>query len=125
MITAENLQIELAHCYCSETHYKHWLGILYTEGIRTLAMKGECYWLLDAVASHQPTQAIKSNPNLREFQLWMLTVNENHSAVLACYEDSPNTCAPVITQDIPSTDFPLPEIKLYVEYGVLLLPSEH
>lgn len=125
MINASDLQAELAHCHCSETHYKHWLGILYTEGIKTLADQGECYWLLDAVASYQPKRAIKSNPNLREFQLWLLTVNENQSAVLACYEDSPSTCDPVITQDIPSTDFPLPEIKLYVEYGVLLLPSEH
>ncbi|MGR3280335.1 DUF6876 family protein, partial [Acaryochloris marina NIES-2412] len=71
MITAENLQIELAHCHCSETYYKHWLGIQYTEGVRILAIKGECYWLLDAVASYQPGKAIKSNPMLQEFQLWL------------------------------------------------------
>ena len=124
MITAEDLQIELAHCHCSEIHYKHWLGIRYTEGVQTLAEKGECYWLLDAIASYQPGEVIKSSPILQEFQTWMLTV-EDGSAVLACYEDSPSTCDPLITQDIPFTDFPLPEIKLYVEYGVLLLPSEH
>ena len=125
MITASELLIELAHCHCSETHFKHWLGIRYTEGVKTLAEQGECYWLLDAIASYQPGKLIQSNPRLQEFQLWILTVNPDHSAVLACYEDSPSTCDPVITQDIPLTDFPLSEIKMYVEYGVLLLPSEH
>ncbi|ABW33389.1 DUF6876 family protein [Acaryochloris marina] len=125
MITAEDLQAELAHCHCSESHYQHWLGIRYTEGVKTLAEKGECFWLLDAIASYQRVRLIKCNPNLQEFQLWLLTVNDGHSAVLACYEDSPSTCSPVITQDIPFTDFVLPEIKLYVEYGVVLLPSEH
>lgn len=125
MITAEDLQIELAHCHCSESHYQHWLGIRYTEGVKTLAEKGECFWLLDAIASYQRVRLIKCNPNLQEFQLWLLTVNDDHSGVLACYEDSPSTCSPVITQDIPFTDFVLPEIKLYVEYGVVLLPSEH
>ncbi|ABW31937.1 DUF6876 family protein [Acaryochloris marina] len=125
MITASELQAELAHCHCSESHYQHWLGIRYTEGVKTLAEKGESFWLLDAIASYQRVRLIKYNPNLQEFQLWLLTVNDDHSAVLACYEDSPSTCSPVITQDIPFTDFVLPEIKLYVEYGVVLLPSEH
>ncbi|ABW32915.1 DUF6876 family protein [Acaryochloris marina] len=125
MITASELQAELAHCHCSESHYQHWLGIRYTEGVKTLAEKGECFWLLDEIASYQRVRLIKCNPNLQEFQLWLLTVNDDHSAVLACYEDSPSTCSPVITQDIPFTDFVLPEIKLYAEYGVVLLPSEH
>ncbi|WP_261892371.1 DUF6876 family protein [Acaryochloris marina] len=125
MITASDLQIELAHCHCRESHYQHWLGIRYTEGVKTLAEKGECFWLLNAIASYQRVRLIKCNPNLQEFQLWLLTVNDDHSAVLACYEDSPSTCSPVITQDIPFTDFVLPEIKLYAEYGVVLLPSEH
>ncbi|NJM67494.1 MAG: hypothetical protein HC851_18380 [Acaryochloris sp. RU_4_1] len=125
MITASDLKQELAHCKGSESHYQHCLGIRYTEGVKTLAEKGKCFWLLDAVASYQSGKLIKTNPNLQEFQVWMLTVNEDHTAVLACYEDSPSVCDPVITQAIPLTDFPLPEIKLYVEYGVLLLPSEH
>lgn len=125
MITASELQAELAQCYCSESHYQHWLGIRYTEGVKTLAEKGECFWLLDAIASYQQVRLIKCNPQLQEFQLWMLTVNEDHSAVLACYEDSPSTCSSLIIQEFPFTDFVLPEIKLYVEYGVLLLPSEH
>ena len=64
MITAEDLQIELAHCHCSESHYQHWLGIRYTEGVKTLAEKGECFWLLDAIASYQrvPTHQVQSQP---------------------------------------------------------------
>ncbi|KAI9129346.1 DUF6876 family protein [Acaryochloris sp. CCMEE 5410] len=125
MITASELHAELAHCYGSESHYQHWLGIRYSEGVKTLTEKGECPWLLDEIASYQQARIIKCNPNLQEFQLWMLTVNPDQSAVLNCYEDSPSTCSPVITQEIPFTDFPLLEMKLYVEYGVVLLPSEH
>jgi hypothetical protein len=44
-------------------------------------------------------------------------------AVLTGREDRGD--APAITQRIPITDFPLESVKLYVEGGVLLLPSEH
>ena len=125
MKTAEQLQAELAHCTGSTTVYKHWLKILYTEGIKTLADEAQCMWLVDAIASHQKSYEIIYNPDLQEFQLWLLTVKEDHSAVLACYQDSPETCEPAITQVIPATDFPLPEIKLYLEQGTLLLPQEH
>ena len=51
--------------------------------------------------------------------------------MLTCKADS--GCQPVITQMIEYTDFPLPEIRLYVEQGwvgdreakVLILTSEH
>ena len=125
MITAEQLQADLAQCYGSTTVYKHPFGIRFTEGIKTLADEAQCNWLVDAIASHQKGYQIIYNTDLQEFQLWLLTVNEDHSAILACYEDSPSTCEAVITQLIPATDFPLPEIKLYLEQGTLLLPSEH
>ncbi|PZD70630.1 hypothetical protein C1752_10480 [Acaryochloris thomasi RCC1774] len=125
MITAEKLQAELAQCIGSETLYKHWLKILYTEGVKTLADEAGAHWLIDAIASHQKSYQIIYNPDLQEFQLWTLTVNKDKSAVLACYEDSPSTCEPAITQLIPMTNFPLESIKLYLEQGTLLLPSEH
>ncbi|PZD70208.1 hypothetical protein C1752_16672 [Acaryochloris thomasi RCC1774] len=125
MITAEALQQNLAHCTGTEQWHQHPLGITYTDGIKILAEDAQCHWLIDAIASHQKSYQIIYNPDLQQFQLWLLTVNEDKSAVLACYEDSPSTCELVITQLIPMTDFILPEIKLYLEQGTLLLPSEH
>lgn len=103
----------------TERYHRHTLArLLYTDGVEFLAENADCYWLIDAIASYQPQ--LKSQ-RLREFQVWTLTVKDR-SAILTCREDS--DCEPVVTQEIEFTDFPLPEIKLWVENGVLLLPSE-
>lgn len=115
-------QAELNTFIGSETLYKHWLGIQYTNGIKYLATKGEAFWLLDAIASHQ-TEQLLSRGLLRDFQLWELTVLKDKSAALTCQEDT-NT-EPVVRQEIPYTDFPLTSIKLYFVQKVLLLPSEY
>ena len=130
---AETLSQNLQHFCGSEQYYKHWLGLCYTDGIKYLAENAQCYWLIDAIASHQPTA--NKIPRLREFQLWFLHVGNAHefikptghnAAVLTCWEDTPTPeTKPVIIQQIPITDFPLPEIKLYVQEKVLLLPSEN
>lgn len=72
---------------------------------------------------------------LGDFQSWILIVGDGHEfikpkspnmAVLTCWEDTPNKgVKPAVSQQIPYTDFPLPEIQLYFERGVLILPSEH
>ena len=96
-------------------------GIRYTEGIRLLAEHGDCYWLIDAIASYQPQ--LMRMPALRQFQCWDLKVHPDKSCVLSCREDT--DIEPVVRQEIQYTDFPLAQISLWVEQGVLLLPSEH
>ena len=59
---------------------------------------------------------------LQEIQFWTLTVNQDDSARLVCERDADDI---VVEQEIPLTDFPLPELKFFLERGVLLLPSEH
>ncbi|MBW4622378.1 MAG: hypothetical protein KME17_23860 [Cyanosarcina radialis HA8281-LM2] len=104
----------------TENYYRHPLKqFLYTDGIKYLADTAKCYWFLDAIASYQPT--LKSDPMLAEFQIWMLVVNPDLTAKLRCYRYR-NDLA--LQQRIEFTDFPLPEIKLYLENGVLMLPSE-
>ena len=98
-----------------------------------MAENAQCFWLIDAIASHQPTA--KKNPRLKEFQLWFLHVGTGHefikpkagnAAVLTCWEDTPKAeSKPVIIQQIPFTDFPLKEIKLYLKEKILLLPDEN
>jgi hypothetical protein len=132
MISAEELQNQLSQHYCSENLYKHFLGFNYSDGVRDLAEQGECYWLLDAIGSYQPR--LRKLPRLKDFQLWLLVVGDNHdfikpksgcAAVLTCWEDTPLLgVKPAVTQHIGYTDFPLPEIKLYMENNVLILPSE-
>ena len=101
----------------TENWYRHWLGILYTDGVKYLAEKANAYWLIDAVASYQ--NGLKDVP----FQSWTLTVKEDHSAVLQMQEDSDVPAK--IEQFIEYSDFPLDHIRLYFIDGVLLLPSEY
>jgi hypothetical protein len=116
----EKLEAALSSFIGSDEVYRHGIfKMLYTQGVQYLAEKGECYWLLDAIASYQIKPKVKREP----FQVWTLTVNHKKEAVLTCVRDT--GAKPVATQRIDYTDFPLPEIKLYLCDGTLMLPSEY
>jgi hypothetical protein len=108
--------------------YTHWLRrLVFSEGVQYMAECAGAYWLIDIVASYQMHKKVKNNKRLQEFQLWELKVktdkNGGKSAVVTLREDTGEPV--VIRQKIEYTDFPLDYIKLYVEGGTLLLPSEH
>jgi hypothetical protein len=104
----------------STEFYRHWLkGFSYTEGVRFLAKQARCYGLIDLIASLQ-VRALK-DAWLREFQLWELFVKDG-TGILACSRDSDDVA---FREVIGSTDFPITYVHLYVEGGVLMLPSEH
>ena len=119
---------DLAHCTGTEQWYRHWMNrhFLFTDGIKTMADKGEAYWLIDAIFSHQSNPKLRTE-RLQYFQLWQLKVNADKTAVLTCRGDSSEPV--LVEQKIEFTDFPLDEIKLYAEgdgeHLILLLPSEH
>lgn len=103
---------------------------LLTDGAMYVAENGGtdgAYWLMDAIASYQPT--LRKNAKLRDAQFWTLTVRPDKSAVLKCIEDT--GMAPVVTQEISHTDFDMDEIKLYCmpvgdgKHHTILLPSEY
>ena len=112
---------DLAQFTGTEHYYKNFLGLLYTDGVQYLAEKVGAYWLIDTIGSYQ--KKLTKNGRLKDFQLWKLTVNvAEKSGILVCREDTGKL--PVVTQALEYTDFPF-DITLYVENGVLLLPSEH
>ena len=119
---AEELEAALAQCWCTDNYYVHPFGRMrYTDGVKIMAEVGGAYWLIDSIASYQGDKRLRGR-RMQEFQLWELSV-KNGAAVLTCRADSDEE--PVITQEIEYTDFPLDYIRLFVEGGVLLLPSEH
>ena len=97
----------------------------YTDGIKYLA-EGGAYWLLDAIASWQEDPIIKNDQDLNQIQFWKLKVDSSSAGILVCERDQDD---PVITQKIPYTEFPLPEITLFLcdmgTQGILILPSEY
>jgi len=72
-------------------------------------------------------QAIVADDRLAAFQVWQLDVADDRTATLTCRADRDD--APVITQHIDYTDFPLPQIKLWAvcndQLWTLMLPSEY
>jgi hypothetical protein len=104
----------------TESYHVHPSGMRYTDGVKFLADTAGAYWLLDVIASWQP-KALRDS-SLREFQLWELQVKDDGTATAVCSRDTDDVA---FRQPIPFTDFPLDYVKLYVEGGVILLPSEH
>ncbi|MBO1072941.1 MAG: hypothetical protein HEQ13_27995 [Dolichospermum sp. DEX189] len=134
MISPEELQQSLKHFTSTDNYYRHLLSIRHTDGIQYLAQEAQCYWLIDVIASHQ-TKKLLADQMLKDFQLWLLVVGDSHEfikpkphhqAVVTCWGDTPDPeITPYIRQDIEFTDFPLPEIKLFLVQGVLMLPGEY
>jgi hypothetical protein len=88
-----------------------------TDGVIALAEAAGCFWLLDVIGSYQTNRRLDP-----EFQVWRLDVNrKRQSGIVRGYNDTDL----IITQDIPFTDFPLGEVKLFLIDGVILLPSEY
>lgn len=109
----------------TDNWWRHWTGrLIYTDGVAYVVENGGG-WLIDAIASYQGQPAL-ATPMLKDFQIWTLKVDrEARTAVLTCQADS--NSANAVRQDIPYTDFPLDEIKFYVERGqemTLMLSTE-
>ncbi len=119
----EEIQKTLTNFSSSENYYRHILGgFSYTDGVQYVAQNCKAYWLIDAIASYQYKRQIKRNEDLQSFQIWKLQVNQDKSAILSLERDTNQV---ILTQKIPYTDFPLPEIRFYLADKVLLLPTEY
>jgi hypothetical protein len=93
---------------------------LLTDGTNYLAEKGECFWMMDAVASHLSEIGTED-----WFVQVRVTVNCNRATLI--YEDGNRK--ELARQEIPYTDFPMHAISLFAcwdgEHWVIMLPSEY
>ena len=117
-MNAEKISIndEFAGHTGTEEYFKHLFGLKYTDGVYAVAEKYKAYWLIDAIASYQGK--MKKEP----FQLLVMTADHN-KGLLEMRTDSDQPV--LVSQEIPFTDFPSGELKLYLCDGVLMLPSEY
>jgi len=128
MKTIKEIQEALAQCYGTEG-YHQWNPLfrkmVLTDGTKTVAEMCGAYWLMDLIGSYQ--SKCLGDEMLRDMQFWTLRKKGDDWEVI-CERDTDDI---FLTQDIPFSDFPLPEgIKLYVapadeEYYVIMLPSEY
>lgn len=86
--------------------------MLLTDGTKYLSDECQCYWFLDIIASMQLDPLIRDHQELQTMQFWNLTVNADRSATVTCEWDRHQT---VYTQTIGYTDFPLNEVRIWVQ----------
>lgn len=101
-------------------YYRHQPGFVLTDGAKWLAESAGCYWLYDIIWSIKPVLANDS------FAVVKLIVKDGQGDVSV--EDGNDRV--LYTQHIEYTDFPLPEIMLYVvdadeRTKVIMLPGEY
>lgn len=107
----------------SDSFYRYNLfGInaLLTEGVIYLAEKAQCFWLINAILSHQIYKNVSSEP----FQVWKLEriVDEEGGWLLSMEDGNDNE---ITFQEIEFSDFPLDSIVIWFVDGVLMLPTEY
>lgn len=119
MNSTDTLLTELGQFTGTERYYKITSNHLLTDGTKYLAEQAKCFWLMDAIASHLP------HLYHEDFAVARLVANDSR-AVLTLDDGNDNVLA---SQQIPYTDFPLDEVKLYCcydgEYWVIMLTSEY
>jgi len=93
---------------------------LLTEGTKYLAEEAECFWLMDAIASH--VSEIGTHD-------WFVQIKVQVQGIQATmiYDDGNDN--ELARQEIPYTDFPMEAVSLYAcwdgEHWVIMLPSEY
>jgi len=93
-----------------------------TDGVKMMAEMCEAFWLVADILACQHTQKAKREA----FQTWTLTLNAKDKSLDALLVGEDDNGRLLAKLEIPYTDFPLPEgITLFLEDGILLLPSEH
>lgn len=102
----------------TENWYRHFLGGLYTDGVKHMAETFQAYWFIDLVFSHQTAPKVKAQP----FQKWVLTRNCHNRFTASCTDGNGNELA---LQEITFSDFSDDQLTLFFCDGVLLLPSEY
>lgn len=111
------LEDELKQFHGTTRYYKNFNGLLFTDGIKHLADRAGCYWLIDLVGSYQPEL------HGVWFQLWEVEVVEDMSGLVTMREDLGRPVR--VRQQIPYTDFPLKEFSFYCVDNVMMLKSEY
>jgi hypothetical protein len=104
----------------TERYYRISRRHLLTDGTKYLAENAECFWMMDAIASH-----LSEIGTSDWFVQVKVTVQDSRATMI--YDDGNGK--EHARQDIPFTDFPLKMITLYAcwdsEHWVIMLPSEY
>lgn len=96
----------------------HYHASAYTAGIKQLAESFGCYWLIDAILSHQLNEKVRTQYH----QTWALKRVAGYQFLLTCEDGNGNH---VTEQSIAFSDFTGDEVIIWHRDNTLLLPSEY
>lgn len=104
----------------TERYYRISRKHLLTDGTKYLAENAQCYWMMDAIASH----LIEIGTSDRFVQVKII-VKDSQATMI--YDDGNGK--EHARQEIPYTDFPLVQMRFYACWDgldwVIMLPSEY
>lgn len=118
MKTASEIKSGLVQFTGTENYYRHFSGRFnFTDGVKWLAEVAEAYWLIDMIAGFQFIVRNKDK-RMNDYQFWTLTTDTvKQTATLICEADKGEV---VLEHNIDFTPFPLDEVVLWLEAGVLI-----
>ena len=119
------IKAELQHSCGSETYYKiPLIGTRFTEGVKYLADKTECFWLITDASVIAKSLSNRSHFITIDFKrLSEKEQFEKQCEALINYSDGNGNRYE--THRYKVTDFPLDELRLYFIDDILILPSEY
>ncbi|MBE9082860.1 hypothetical protein IQ278_12120 [Tolypothrix sp. LEGE 11397] len=133
-VSREEIEKELGNFHSTTCYHRFsflFRNLVLTDGAKYVADKCGAYWLFNMIASYQFNPRVKNNPHLKDsIQFWTLNVKDEQGIVV-CEWDKEQV---VLEQKIEYTDFPLPQIRIWVSktqladgsiVWVAYLPSEH
>lgn len=97
-MTLEELIQALANFSGTEKYHRHGDHVLLTDGVKFLAEKGGCSWLMDCIAAVQTITFLKKAGGL---QTWTVTVRPDNSATIICVAGEKK----IHREEIEQTDF--------------------
>ena len=110
----------LAQFIGTQHYYRISRKHLLTDGTKYLAENAECFWMMDAIASHL------SEIGTSDLFVQVKVIVKDNQATMIYDDGNGNEHA---RQEIPYTDFPLDMITLYACWDglnwVIMLPSEY
>ena len=113
-------QTSLTQFTGTERYYRISKRHLLTDGSKYLVEQAQCFWMMDAIASHL------GEIGTADWFVVVKTAVKNSKALMVYGDGNGHEHA---RQEIPYTDFPLAEITLYAcwdgENWVIMLPSEY
>lgn len=116
--TTDELKDALSGFYGTSQYHRNGLCLLHTDGVAQLIEIAECHWWISDMSV-----VARMDAKIRRvsFQVWKLVVKDG-KATSFIGDGNDNV---LYKQSYSMTDFPEGEFSVWVEDGVIILPSEH